>query len=139
MILGKDVAGDGGRHSDEDVELSALPLLHEDKHLTNYTELDTAHPDAVDSPVLHRKPASATGTAGQAGSGSSKGGYQSGTLRRSTGPAGSTRESRAGGVRVLTRKEIAARTPWTVMLTHPVALALMWCSFGYVSIICYSV
>jgi hypothetical protein len=35
----------------------------------------------------------------------------------------------------MSRKEMAARTPWWAMLTHPVAVALMWCSFGYVSVV----
>jgi hypothetical protein len=35
--------------------------------------------------------------------------------------------------RRFTKEEMAARTPWRAMFTHPVALALLWCSFGYVS------
>jgi hypothetical protein len=36
-------------------------------------------------------------------------------------------------IRRFTKEEMAARTPWRAMFTHPVALALLWCSFGYVS------
>lgn len=49
---------------------------------------------------------------------------------------GKTTSSSSGNAGKYTKEELAARTPWVQLFTHPVALALMYCTFGYVSKLC---
>lgn len=123
----------GGSSSNKNLTLN-MPL-HD--FLDDYSRTEF-EPKTVTSPLVHRTSAN-TLNANNYHSTSSVTSSSVPMVTRQAGGSGKDKSellvhAEHSHERRYTKAELNARTPWTVFFTHPVALAMLTCSFGFVSV-----